>query len=91
MIRKRQGQEPRPLQAPPSHRLLHVDLDEKILGSADANGVPTHLIHLLGWHPDPSGHSLIYVRNDIRVKSIPDAVLPDQPPKYRAFLDTGTM
>ena len=48
---------------------------QKILRSADPDRATADLIHLLGRHPDPARHSLIDVRNDVRMKAIADAVL----------------
>jgi hypothetical protein len=53
--------------------------------------VPAHLIHLFCGHADPTRHSLIYVRNDIRVEPITDALLANQSPKYRTVLNAGAI
>jgi hypothetical protein len=42
-------------------------------------------------HADPTRHSLIYVRNDIRVEPITDALLANQSPKYRTVLNAGAI
>jgi hypothetical protein len=53
--------------------------------------VPAHLIHLFCGHADPTRHSLIYVRNDIRVETLADAVPANQSPKYRTIFDAGAI